>query len=99
MEAKKRLTLDSSLHSQRRLKAMTALKGVTMRGHDQVAIDWELTRDRASGMAGLLSDKPNHEFLAGLWLEVFEGKHLPRSSADLIREARETSVAGTEGWV
>ena len=69
-----------------------------MRGYCQVAIDRELTRDEASGMAGLLSDKPDHEIFAELRHEIFQGKPLPESSTDLIREAREIRDAETEGW-
>ena len=103
---KKRLTLDLDPTFQRRLKAIAALKGVSMRGYCQAAIDRELTRDEANGMAGLLSDKPDHEVFAELRQEVFAelrqeifgGKPLPGSSADLIREAREIRDAETEGW-
>ena len=99
MEAKKkRLTLDLDPTFQRRLKAIAALKGVSMRGYCQAAIDRELTKDEANGMAGLLSDKPDHELFAELRQEVFGGKPLPGSSADLIREAREIRDAETAGW-
>ena len=40
---KKRLTLDLVPTFQRRLKAIAALKGVSMRGYCQAAIDRELT--------------------------------------------------------
>ena len=82
---------------QRRLKAIAALKGVSMRGYCQAAIDRELTRDEANGMAGLLSDKPDHELFAELRQEIFGGKPPPGSSVDLIREAREIRDAETEG--
>ena len=49
-------------------------------------------------MAGLLSDKPDHELLAELRQEIFGGNPLPGSSADLIREAREIRNAEIEGW-
>ena len=73
--------------------------GVSMRGYCQAVIDRALTRDEANGMAGLLSDKPDHEFFAELRQEIFGGKPLPGSSADLIREAREITDAEIEGWV
>ena len=93
MEAKKKgLTLDLDPTFQRRLK------GVSMRGYCQAAIDRELIRDEANGMAGLLSDKPDHELFADLRQEIFGGKPLPGSSADLIREAREIRDAETESW-
>ena len=89
---KKRLTLDLEPTFQRRLK------GVSMRGYCQAAIDRELTRDEANRMAGLLSDKPDHELFAELRQEVFGGKPLPGSSADLPREAREIRGVETERW-
>ena len=98
---KKRLTLDLDPTFQRRLKAISALKGVSMRGYCQAAIrrtDRELKRDEANGMAGLLSDKPDHELFAELRQEIFGGKPLPGSSADLIREAREIRDSETAGW-
>ena len=94
---KKRLTLDLDPTFQRRLKGIAALKGVSMRGYFQAAIDRELTRDEASGMDGLLSDKPDHQMFAELRHEIFGGKPLPGSSADLIREAREIRDAEIEG--
>ena len=95
MEAKKRLTLDLEPTVQRRLKA---IKGVSMRGYCQAAIDRELTRDKAKEMAGLLSDKPNHELFAELRQEIVGGKPLPGSSANLIREAREIRDAEAQRW-
>ena len=94
---KKRLTLDLDPTFQRRLKAIAALKGVSMRGYCQAAIDRELTRDEANGLAGLLSDKPDHELFAELRQEIFGGKPLPGSSTDLIREAREIRDAENSG--
>ena len=94
---KKRLTLDLDPAFQRRLKVIAALKGVSMRRYCQTAIDRELTKDEADGMGGLLSDKPDHEMFAELRQEVFGGKPLPGSSADLIRDAREIRDAEIEG--
>ena len=97
MEAKrKRLTLDLEPAFHRRLKAVSALKGVSMRGYCQTAIDRELTRDEANGLGGLLSDKPDHELFAELQNEIFGDKTLPGNSADLIREAREIRDAEME---
>ena len=99
METKrKRLTLDLDPSFQRRLKAIAALKGVSMRRYCQDAIDRELTRDEANGMGGLLSDKPDHELFAELRQEIFGGKPLPGSSADLIQEARQVRDAEAERW-
>ena len=94
---KKRLTLDLDPAFQRRLKVIAALKGVSMRRYCETAIDRELTKDEADGMGGLLSDKPDHEMFAELRQEVFGGKPLPGSSADLIRDAREIRDAEIEG--
>ena len=96
---KKRVTLDLDPAFQRRLKAIAALKGVSMRGYCEAAIDRELTRDEANGLSGLLSDKPDHEMFAELQKEIFGDKTLPGNSADLIREAREIRDAEMESWV
>ena len=99
METKRRrLTLDLAPTFQRRLKAIAALKGVSMRRYCQDAIDQELTKDEANGMSGLLSDKPDHELFAELRQDIFGGKPIPGSSVDLIREAREIRDAEIEGW-
>ena len=74
---KKRLTLDLDPTFQRRLKAIAALKGVSMRGYCQAAIDQELTKDEAIGIGGLLSDKPDHELFAELRREIFGGQASP----------------------
>ena len=95
---RKRLTLDLDPTFQRRLKAIAALKGVSMRRYCQDAIGRELAKDEGNGLGGLLSDKPDHEQFAELRQEIFGGKPLPGSSADLIREAREIRDAETEGW-
>ena len=95
---RKRLTLDLDPTLQRRLKAIAALRGVSMRAYCQAAIDRELTKDEANGLERLLSDKPDHELFAELRHEVFGDHPLPGSSVDLIREARETRDAETEGW-
>ena len=95
---KKRLTLDLDPAFQRRLKVVAALKGVSMRGYCQIAIDRELTKDEAGGAGELLAGKPDHEMFAELRSEIFGGKPLPGSSADLIREAREIRDAEAGGW-
>ena len=99
MEAKKkRLTLDLDPAFQRRLKVIAALKGVSMRGYCQAAIDRELKKDESIGVDEMLADKPDHERFAELRQEIFGGKSLPGSSAELIREAREIRAAATEDW-
>ena len=49
-------------------------------------------------MGGLLSVKLDHDLFSELRQEIFGGKPLPGSSADLIREARETRDAESEAW-
>ena len=51
--AKKRLTLDLDMPIQRRLKVIAALKGMSMRRYCQAAIDKELAREEAQGLADL----------------------------------------------
>ena len=91
------LPLDLDPTFQRRLRAIAVLKEVSMRGNCQAATDRELTKDEASGMGGLLYDKPDHELFAELRQAIFGSKPLPGSSADLIREAREIRDAEIEG--
>ena len=50
---KKRLTLDLDPPLQRRLKAIAALKGISMRQYCQAAIDKELSKDEAQGLTAL----------------------------------------------
>ena len=95
---KKRLTLDLDPPVQRRLKAVAALKGVSMRHYCLAAIDRELAKDEANGIAGMLSEKPDHELFSELRQDVFGGEPLPGDSADLIREAREIRAAQIERW-
>ena len=84
---KKRLTLDLDPELQRRLKAVAALKGVSMREYCQTAIDKELARDESSEMVSVpfAIDK-----LVSLREEIFQGRELPGDSAEFIREARES---------
>lgn len=84
---KKRLTLDLDAPVQRRLKAVAALKGISMRRYCQAAIDKELARDEANGaFAGSF----NIERLVALQEEAFGDTALPGDGAEFIREARES---------
>ncbi len=80
---KKRLTLDIDPQMQPRLKAVAALKGVSMRRYCLAAIDRELARDEA------LAGSFNIERLVALQEEAFGDKVLPGDVAGDIREARE----------
>ena len=84
---KKRLTLDLDPPVQRRLKAVAALKGISMRRYCQAAIDKELARDEANGaFAGSF----NIERLVALQEEAFGDTTLPGDGAEFIREARQS---------
>ena len=86
---KKRLTLDLDAPLQRRLKAVAALKGVSMRQYCQTAIEKQLIQDDVNGTHRPASSKEAFERLVALRKEIFGDKVLPGSSVDLIREARE----------
>ena len=97
MEPKrKRLTLDLDPAFQRRLKVIAALKGVTMRGYCQTAIDDALTQDEASGLTVSAAVESDAKRFARLREKYFGGKMLPGSGADFIREAREMRDAQLE---
>ena len=88
MEAKKkRLTLDLDAPVQRRLKAVAALKGVSMRRYCLTAIGRELARDEATGA---LFRSFNIDGLVALQKEAFGDQILPGDGAEFIREARES---------
>ena len=86
---KKRLTLDIDPPVQRRLKAVAALKGVSMRRYCLAAIDRELARDEANGA---LNGAFNIEWLIALQEEAFGDKVLPGDGAEFIRKARESRI-------
>lgn len=97
MEAKrKRLTLDLEPAFQRRLKAVSALKGMSMRGYCQAAIDRELSKDESEVLFGEGFDRQSFERVVERRQELFGGRPLPGDSVDLIREAREIRDAETE---
>ncbi len=94
---KKRLTLDLDAPLQRRLKAVAALKGVSMRQYCQTAIEKELAEDEGGSEPDDWSHLSNAEYFARVRKEVLGGRRLPGSSVDLIREAREIRDAQLEG--
>lgn len=85
---KKRLTLDLDAPLQRRLKAVAALKGISMREYCQTAIEKELDDDEGVGVAEH-SLEGMAERLAALRKEIFGDRILPGNSVDIIREMRE----------
>ena len=95
---KKRLTLDLDPTFQRRLKSIAALKGISMRGYCQAAIDREMTKDEAESKAGQGFDRQSFERLVARREKLFGGVPLTGDSVDLIREAREIRDAEVEAW-
>ena len=99
MEAQKvRLTLDLDPAFQHRLKAIAALRGISLQRYCQTAIHWKLAKDEADAFEQPSSDMPDHEMFAQLRKEIFGGRPLSGSSADLIREAWEIRDAETKEW-
>ncbi len=93
METKrKRVTLDLDPTFQRRLKAIAALKGVSMRRYCQDAIGRELTKDEAIGIGGLLSDKPDHEAFAEFHGDMEAAETTLLKYRKLGREAFDPSI-------
>ncbi len=86
---KKRLTLDLDPALQRRLKAVAALKGVSMRQYCQDAIEKELAKDDEA--SGPQRTPFSIEKILSVRDEIFQGRKLPGDSTEFIREARESS--------
>ena len=84
---KKRLTLDLDAPIQRRLKAVAALKGVSMRLYCQKAIERELANDEADG---LLSGRFSFAKLEASRDETLGDRVFQGDSAEIIRQARES---------
>jgi hypothetical protein len=92
---KKRLTLDLDPPLQRRLKAVTALKGISMRQYCQAAIEKELTKDEARGLTALPFGQESLDRLEALQSKIFQSRMLPGDSAELIREARTSRTSAS----
>lgn len=84
---KKRLTLDLDAPVQRRLKAVAALKGVSMRLYCQAAIEQELAKDEANG---LLSGRFSFAKLEASRNEIVGDREFKGDSVEIIRQARES---------
>jgi hypothetical protein len=78
---------------QRRLKAVAALKGISIRQYCQVAIEKALTKDEARGLTALPFGQEALDRLKALQSKIFRGLTLPGDSAELIREARASRMA------
>ena len=92
---KKRLTLDLDPPLQRRLKAVTALKGISMRQYCQAAIERELTKDEAQGLTALPFGPEALDRLEALQFKILQDRTLPGDSAELIREARASRMSAS----
>ena len=94
MEArKKRLTLDLDPMVQRRLKAVAAIKGISMRQYCLTAIGRELAQDEVEGVTRLPFGHEALDRLDALRKEMLGDKVLPGDSVEFIREARESRPA------
>ena len=94
---KKRLTLDLEPSFHRRLKAVAALKDLTMRQYCIAAIARELAQDESHGIAGSAADHSDAARFEKLQQKYFGDNTLPRTAADLVREAREERDAELGG--
>ena len=94
MEPKrKRLTLDLDPMTQRRLKAIAAMKGISMRQYCLTAISRELAKDDGTGVPDLPFGHEALDRLNDLRSEIFGDRTLPGDSVEFIREARESRSA------
>ena len=84
---KKRLTLDLDAPVQRRLKAVAALKGVSMRLYCQTAIERELANDEAQG---LLSGRFSFAKLEASRDEILGDRVFQGDSVEFIQQSRES---------
>ena len=75
---KKRLTLDLDAPLQRRLKAVAALKGVSMRQYCQTAIEKQLSQDDINGTRKPTSSSDAFERLVALRERDFWRQSTPR---------------------
>ena len=90
MQAKrKRLTIDLDPPVQRRLKAIAAVKGISMRQYCLTAINKELAKDEATGVTSLPFGHEALDRLDTLRNEIFGDIILPGDSVEFIQEARE----------
>lgn len=90
---KKRLTLDIDPMTQRRLKAIAAMRGISMRQYCLTAINRELAKDDRPGVPGLPFGHEALDRLHALRSEIFGDRTLPGDSVEFIREARESRNA------
>ena len=90
---RKRLTLDLDPMTQRRLKVVAAMKGISMRQYCLTAINRELVKDGEPGVPELPFGHEALDRLDALRSEIFRDQTLPGDSVEFIREARESRSA------
>ena len=89
LENKKRLTLDLDAPLQRRLKAVAALKGISMRQYCQSAIEKQLAQEEPNSVPNSRSRDEVFENLIAFRKKIFGDRIFPGNSVDIIREERE----------
>ena len=89
VENKKRLTLDLEAPLQRRLKAVAALKGVSMRQYCQSAIEKQLAQEEPNSVPNSRPRDEVFENLIAFRKKIFGDRIFPGNSVDIIREERE----------
>lgn len=89
VEKRKRLTLDLDAPLQRRLKAVAALKGISMRQYCETAIEKQLAREEPNSAPKSRSRDEVFENLIAFRKKIFGDRVFPGDSVELIREERE----------
>ncbi len=89
VENRKRLTIDLEAPLQRRLKAVAALKGVSMRQYCQSAIEKQLAQEESNGGSMVTRKRVTVDDLRALHKRLYGDKVFPGNSVDIIREERE----------
>ena len=87
---KKRLTLDLDPPLQRRLKAVAALRGISMRQYCQTAIGKELAIDEAKGISEFAFSHEAPDRLVAAQSAGPQGTDATGDSSDQIRDVRES---------
>ena len=89
VENRKRLTIDLEAPLQRRLKAVAALKGVSMRQYCQSAIEKQLAQEESNDGSMVTRKRVTVDDLRALHKRLYGDKVFPGNSVDIIREERE----------
>ena len=82
--------MKSPSHKSGQVKAVAAMKGISMRQYCLTAIGRELSKDEVQGVIDLPFGHEALDRMDTLRKEIFGDRVLPGDSADFIREARES---------